>query len=1041
MPRWWSAVLLVLGMVLVENTWAQTADPEQNAPASKPPDAGSTEPSKSAEPAEPTEPSRSSKSAESTEVAESIERSEPLEPTPPSERMPPTERTPPTEPTKPAEPSQGTGEVRAQQDPASDGRLAMGTLRGRTVDAVSRQPVVGARVFVRGINSEGVSDAEGRFFLELPQGSWSVSVVHPEYTTATQLELTVTSELPRVIEFRLVPGSSTEDFVILVPQVEGSVASAIQGRRESAAMSDAVSAEDISKSGAGDAAGAAQRVVGVTIVDGKFVYVRGLGERYTNSLLNGSPMPSPEPDKATVPLDLLPTQVIKSIDISKTSTADFPADFAGGSVRIETITVPEDPIFGISLKTGYNSQATFRKRPAFPASSTDFLGFDDGMRHLPDSAPSDYILRRGERKANNERVTREEVADAAKEFNTPMSPHEKRNLPDLGGSIIWGRSFPLGEQAKLGTLASLTYSRKPSLRQEIIREFRPRVGDLVAGIDGEATTATDTVRWGAFGSVALAFLKNHEISLIGLRSQIADDRTRHFAFFHTNNDGNYETIRNEYTSRSLDFTQLRGKHTFPVTRNTQLDWRLSLGRALLARPDTRDVVYFRGGSSENFSLAPGTESGRHFYADMVENSRAAYVDLTQPIVEGDLEKKFKVGGGINHRDRLFKARRFSFSSTDSAAGVCGPAFEFSCAEDLFTDDNIDSGVLVLQEDTRVTDAYSARADVLAGYAMADFKLLKPLRLIGGVRVEKADQVVGIYNQFDPEDDEGLDEGRFESIDILPSAALVYGVTEWFELRAAGSRTVARPQLREMGPFQFSDYFGGVLVNGNPDLVHTKILNADLRADVFPSRSEVISFSLFMKDFVDPIEPVLQPASTQAIQSYANARGAFLYGVELEARKDLDFISPMLENFGVMGNLTLATSKIDIEQTGLDESGEVGFITTTERPMVNQAPYVVNLALDFEIPEKTQMRLLYNVSGKQIVAIGTSGLSDAYLQPRHTLDFTFSQPLTERLKLGGSVSNILNSLYLVTQGKERDKENITYGYRTGVSVGVSLGYSL
>lgn len=933
-------------------------------------------------------------------------------------------------------------EARAAAESETEADVSVGAVNGQIRDSEKNQPVEGARIFVKGSSVEAVSNAAGQFSLELPEGKWAISVIHPDYTTATQPDVAVSADGQSEVEFQLLPASVVlEDFVITVPHVEGSVASVLNERRESAAMSDAVSAEDISKSGAGDAAGAAQRVVGVTIVDGKFVYVRGLGERYTNSLLNGSPMPSPEPDKATVPLDLLPTQVIKSIDIAKTSTPDFPADFAGGSVRIETITVPEEPIFGISLKTGYNSQSTFRERPAFPTGSTDFLGFDDGMRRLPDSAPPDYFLRRGVRKPDDERVSREEVTEAAPDFNTPVTPHEKRNLPDLGGSIIWGRSFPLGEDAKLGTLASLTYSRKPTLRQEIIRESRPRDGDLIAGIDGEATTATDTVRWGAFGSVALEFLENHEISLIGLRSQIADDQTRHFAFFHTNNDGNYETIRNEYTSRSLEFAQLRGKHTFPITFNTQLDWRLSLGRALLARPDTRDVVYFKGGSSENFSYAPGTESGRHFYADMVENSRAAYFDVTQPIVEGDLEKKFKLGGGINHRGRLFKARRFSFSSTDSDASVCGPEFDVSCPEDLFTDENIENGVLVLQEDTRDTDAYTAVADVLAGYAMADFKLFKPLRFIGGVRVEKTDQVVSAYNQFDPEDDEGPDEGRFESTDLLPSAAVVYAMTEWLEFRAAGSRTVARPQLREMGPFSFSDYFGGATVNGNPDLVHTKILNADLRADIFPSPSEVISFSVFAKDFTDPIEPVLIPGASQAIQTFSNANGAFLYGLELEARKDLAFVSPMLEYFGVMGNLTLATSKIDIEQTGIDASGEVGFITTTERPMVNQAPYVINLALDFEVPDQTQMRLLYNVSGKQIVAIGTSGLSDAYLQPRHSLDFTFSQPLTERLKLGGSVNNILNSLYLVTQGKERDKEKMTYGYRTGVSVGVSLGYSL
>ena len=936
----------------------------------------------------------------------------------------------------------GAQEARAAAASETDVDAPMGAVKGQIRDSEKSQPVEGARIFVKGSSAEAVSDSAGQFSLELPQGTWTISVIHPDYTTATQPDVVVDADEENEVEFQLLPASVVlEDFVITVPHVEGSVASVLDERRESASMSDAISAEDISKTPAGDAASAASRVVGVTIVDGKFVYVRGLGERYTNSLLNGSPMPSPEPDKATVPLDLLPTQVIKSIDIAKTSTPDFPADFAGGSVRIETITVPEEPIFGIALKGGYNSQATFRRRAAFAASPTDFLGFDSGQRSLPGSMPTEYSWDQRGRRPDGERFSDEEIAAIAKDINTPMVPRDKTNLPKLGGSAIWGRGWDVGEDARLGALASFTYSRTPSLREETIGEFLLDGDEIQRSIVLDATTATDTVRWGAFGSVALSFLENHEVSLIGLRSQIADDTTRLASLFHRNNDGIYETVRNEYTSRSLEFAQLRGKHEFPVTFNTQIDWRLALGRALLDRPDMRDAVYFRGNLSENYAAVAGTETGRHFYADLVENSRSAFIDITQPIVQGDLEKKFKVGGGINTRDRVFKARRFSFTTQDNDARTCGPEFDVSCPGDLYSDENIDNGILVLQEDTRGTDAYVARADILAGYAMADFKLFKPLRVIGGARVEKTNQVAGIYDQFQADDEDESDEVRFESTDVLPSASVVYTLTEWMELRAAVSRTLARPQMREIGPFQFSDYFGGALVNGNRDLTITKIFNADLRADFFPSPSEVISFSVFAKDFTDPIEPSFQPSSSQAIMSFRNAKGAFLYGMELEARKNLGFLSSSLQHFGILGNLTLATSRIELGQTGTDRSGEVGFMTTLERPMVNQAPYVINLALDYDLPKKTQARLLYNISGKQIVQVGMQGLPDAYQHPRHMLDFTLTQSLTERLQFGMSVENILNSLFLVTQGKDRDKELTTYSYRTGLNVGVQIGYAL
>lgn len=937
--------------------------------------------------------------------------------------------------------AQSVQDARATEAKAVDGDLPTGTISGKVLDSEKQLPVEGARVFVRGSSVEATTDAQGAFTIDLPEGSWAISVIHPDYTTTTQPEIAVVADQASDATFELLPASTVlEDFVITVPHVEGSVASVLSERRESASMSDAISAEDISKSGAGDAAGAAQRVVGVTIVDGKFVYVRGLGERYTNALLNGSPMPSPEPDKATVPLDLLPTQVIRSIDIAKTSTPDFPADFAGGSVRIETITVPEEPIFGISLKAGYNTQSTFRERAAFQRSRTDLFGFDSGMRALPESTP-DYVVRRGAEKPDGERVLDDEIREIGRDFNSVMVPKNTRNWPDLGGSVIAGRGWDLAKDLRLGTLASFTYNREQTLQEETIRTFNAAGQGEPARtwVEGKSTSATDSVQWGAFGSLALEYKEDHKISLIGLRSQIADDNTRLMNLFKANNESDYITIRNGYTSRSLEFAQLRGQHTFPVLYDGALDWRATLGRALLDRPDTRDTVYFKPRNSDTWAYSAGPDSGRHFFAEMVERATSLYGDWTQPIVKGDLEKKLKFGGGANSKARVFQARRFSYSVSGSD-GVCGTEFDLSCPEELFTNSNLEDGVLTFQENTQENDAYQARSDVYAGYAMLDFKLLKPLRVIGGARMEATDQVISGYNQYDPDDREGIEDIEFKTTNWLPSFSVVYTAADWIEFRAAGSKTVARPQLRELAPFQFQDYFGGATVNGNPDLRLTKVTNADLRVDVFPSPAEVISLSVFAKDFVDPIEPTLLPSNGDPFQSFQNAKGAFLYGTEVEARKSLKFLSDSLEYFGVMGNLTLATSTIRLEQTGGSENGR-GYITTTERPMVNQAPYVVNLALDFEIPSETQARLLYNVSGRQIVAIGTEGLPDQYQQPVHSLDFTFSQRLAEHWRLGASVKNILNSRFMVTQGKEREEDAVTLAYRKGVSFGVKIGYSL
>ena len=925
---------------------------------------------------------------------------------------------------------------------------ALGRLTGVVRALETKTPVVGAKVYARGAPVEAATDDQGRFQLELPEGSWDLSIIHTDYSTESRSEVVVEAARVQEIELELAPGSvALDDFVVTAPHIEGSVAAYMDERRESASLTDAITSEDISRTPAGDAAGAAQRVVGVTIVDGRFVYVRGLGERYTNALVNGSTLPSPEPDRATVPLDLFPTQTIRSIDIAKTFTPDMPADFAGGSVRIETITVPERLLFNFSLKAGWNSQATFRNRLSYEGGSTDWLGIDDGHRALPDEVPRDYALAPGQRTPEGDRIGRGDIDGLGRRFDNPMNTTQEFTPPNHGGTVMLGDGWDLGNGARLGAVGALTYGRKYTVRDEIIREFTP-TGDggseeLSVWIDARRRVGRESVRWGAFGTVGLELGEHHEISLLAMRSQLADDTASLFRGYLRNNDGDVGNSRLDFTSRTLDFAQLRGVHAFPELHDAELDWRLSLAKASMNQPDMRDAVYFRGAQSANFAFLGGATSGRHFYADMDENAQAVFVDWTQPIRRGELPTKVKLGGAVNTRDRIFGARRFSFRTARGADGgvfTCGAEFDPDrCPAELFAPDNLGGSPLELLEDTNLkSDAYSAETGIYAGYLMGDSQLTEQLRVIGGARVESTRIFLAPYDQFGRRELDG-DRAELESVDVLPSLSVVYALSESLELRGAVSRTLARPQLRELASFTFQDYYGGALVAGDPDLKLTKVLNADLRADYFPSPQEVVSISAFAKDFSDPLEPVLEPSSSLNFLRYRNARGAFLIGVELEARKSLEFIDEVLKNFSLMGNLTLTTSRIRLDQTGADATG-FGFLTNTERAMVNQAPYVVNIALDYAGPSETNVRLLYNTTGKRIVRVGTAGLDDYYLQPQHQVDLNVAREVGGGIQIGFSAENILNAQYLVTQGRERRQDRATHSYRNGVVLSLSAGYS-
>jgi hypothetical protein len=930
------------------------------------------------------------------------------------------------------------------EESAEERARPRGTAAGQVRSLETKQPVEGARIFVRGRLIEAQTDAQGRFNVELPEGEHTLSIIHTAFSTQTIDHVQVKGHETTELQVELTPAAlELDDFVVTAPHIQGSVASLLDMRREQAAASDSIGAEDIARTPAGDAAGAAQRVVGVNIVDGRFVYVRGLGERYTNALLNGLPLPSPEPDRATVPLDLFPTRIIDSIDVAKTFTPDMPGDFAGGSVRIETVGVPDKLVLSGSLSTGFNSQSTFRRGPYSKGGRWDWLGLDDGTRALPEAVPGDYRLRSAERRPDGTRLTSAEVREIAPALNTPMGIEQHRISPDVGATLTVGNGWRLRGSHRVGTIGAVTYARKVRLvPNEQRRVFLPpgETGALPVWSESERDSTTENVQWSAFLGVTWEFLKHHKVRLLGFRSQLAEDAAEDIRGYTVNNAQDYAVLHQEYVARTLNLSQLLGEHELTKLGGAKLDWRVSLSNARRDQPDMRDAVWYRPDNGTEWLALKGPDSGRHFFSDQREKVRTAALDWTQPFKLGRLEHKLKLGAMLVLKDRDFHARRFNLLP-ESVTESCGARFDpVRCPARLYTDENIERGVLILQENTDArSDGYVASLKVYAGYLMADVGLHEKLRLIAGARLEATEQRVASLELLSDKVMEDS-EVKLDAVDILPSATLIWSITDQLALRASGTRTLARPQLREIAPFAFANYYGEGVVSGNPNLDLTRVTNGDLRLEYFPSAREVFAASFFVKSFDAPIEPILKPTGGAPQTTYENAKGALLYGGELEARLGLDLISHALDAFTLIGNLTLARSQIDVKQSAADASGNVQFLTNTERPMVNQAPYVVNLMLDYEASTGTQLRLLYNVSGKQLVRIGLEGLDDAYLHPRHSLDFTAAQRLWEGLQLKLTLQNLLNAEYLITQGKEYDPKRVAARYRQGVSGSISVGYT-
>lgn len=909
----------------------------------------------------------------------------------------------------------------------------MGAIVGVITDTKFNESIIEAPVTVVGTKRKTFTDIEGRFRLELPPGTYNIRVFY-ELHQPTRVDQVVVKagEITR-IDASLTPDESAVETVEIVSDADKtSLEGQTLERKRSASVGDGVGRAEIARTPDRNAAEAAQRVVGATIVGSRFVFVRGLGERYTNALLNGTPLPSPEPDRQTVPLDLFPSLVLDSITINKTFTPDMPADFAGGSVRINTRDFPRQTLFQISLNGGFNSEATFRERLAYNGSKTDWLGFDGGVRQLPKEVPFKRLD--PNTAVDGERVTSdEELIRYGKLINSRMSTRRGFTPPNHGLSVVAGDSFKLGSH-KLGVVTAANYGRSYQLVHQDLRNFAAESGGGYRAVDTLTSEhGIESVRWGGFGSLSYEPTSDHRLNLTVLHSQSSDDEAVELEGFYENSADTFHTTHLQFTERALDFAQLRGSHQFRSLRRMEIDWHGAVAVASRGQPDTRDNDFVK--TDTGYSWVQGPLSGAHFFSEQSERTLNAGLDITQPLTaSSEQETRLKGGGFVSSRSREFEARRFvlepvmgrgrlDMATFDRLSSCTGQTFQQGCADGLFTAPNVRSDLLTLRETTQNFDQYEAGLDVYAGYAMIDSQITKTFRAIGGARVEATNQEFVGFDPFDRANTER--RGDLESTDVLPAVSLVYSANSKTNTRFGISQTLARPQLREISPFLSSSYTGTLPVQGNPDLQLTKITNADVRFEYFPTLREVLAFSFFFKHFQKPIEETISRGAQSGIITYANAKSADLIGLELEARKGLDVISKSLKNFVLITNVTVARSRVSLDPNSA--------ATNSSRPLSFQSPFIFNASIDYGNADTgTDIRLLYNVFGRRITTVGLGGLPDIYEQPKNTLDLTVAQKVKKHFDVKVAATNLLNVDTVFTQGTEIEDgdKNVTRRYTSG-----------
>ncbi|WP_395344854.1 TonB-dependent receptor domain-containing protein [Ningiella sp. W23] len=869
-----------------------------------------------------------------------------------------------------------------------------------------------------------------------------------------------------------------EEVVTTGTRLKGSAAAVLQERQNQAFVADILGADQISRTGDSDAAGALRRVTGLTLVDGKFIYVRGLGERYSSTQLNGMGVPSPDPTRSVVPLDLFPADIIESLSVQKSFSPDMPAHFGGGNVNVRTKTIPNDFVFRVSGSIGSNTNNS-EDGQFYSGGGQDWSGRDDGTRGLPaiiynnlEEAQSDDGIEGGANFPLN-LVQRQQLLNS---MYWDIGPEQKSLDPDFGIGATLGNIYDIGDESQIGFLSTLSYDNSWKVEDQFNGTNLGTVGcaDLpeedvndgkcfAQSFEGIATE--QQVNWSAMFNVGYEYDSNNRIEITNVLLHDMRDRVRVRDFVDVNEtvfgDTEFTRVDMLFEERRMNSNQIKGTHNFPKLANTYFDWYYGTSRARRQQPGSLDLVYqlnFDNGVFESQQLqdVSATAVQRDFQT-LRDVSDSGGWNFGYPIFASGLEFEFKAGA-----DFFSKARTADNLSIDVPHRAIADAATFGDRiNEIFSPENLlsaefyqsASGAGILESGVADGDKFAAGTKIDAFYMMADAFIDNTWRISGGVRYEDFRQISVPFtahaNTFSIEGEE-IEEIAFQEDDFFPSLALTYLMDAQMQFRLNISQTAIRPDLRDISTTFFIDPLTEFLVRGSPLLQSSKLDNIDFRWEWYKADGNNVSVALFYKDIETPIELVELGTVGGAAPNLltANGESGELYGVEMEFLQDLNFISDKLANFYMSGNLTLSDSEVTLgavdddeislfeEQLldALDATSASNIVTNNTRRLVGHSEWVANLQLGYDSDNgEHTATLVYNAFGPRIIVPGTRGNQDAEEETFHSLDLIYTYFPNFKSSLKISVKNILN------QDKQITQEGLNLLFEEeGISF--SLGYS-
>jgi len=920
------------------------------------------------------------------------------------------------------------------------------SLSGKITDSKTNEALFGAKVILQGLGKGAVADGDGNYSLKgLSAGTYILEARNETYNNLILTEIKLKENENLVLNIPLDKVVLEFGPVTVKAKVNReSTTEILRLQRNSATVVDGITSETFKKTPDSKASDVLKRISGASVQDNKFVVVRGLSDRYNFALINGAPLPSSESDRKAFSFDVFPSNMLDNLVIIKTATPDLPGEFAGGVIDINTTEPKENDFQSIQIGSSYNLITTFKDFKTYDGSKTDFLGFSSSSRALPSCLPSTEEF-------NN--LSALQKAEYAQLIPNSWGTYSRVALPNLNLQYSIGKTFKLAEERNFGYVFAYNYQSNMSFNKVTRREFEESAAGVITKNELKDSAFTQSVLNSAMFNMKFKLNNNNSLQLKTLYSLSSDDKVN---IRNGKRDMDVESVFSEkstniwYTQNKLLSSQLLGNHEFK--NKMKFKWIAGISDVKREIPFLRRTVYQQSDTALPFAAVIQNNdistlgAGNMFWSLLNEKIVSAKYDLSIPLEFLNTKTELKIGGMHQYRTRSFESRNLGFSKYDPAGNSSFNSQLLLLPEDqIFSNSNLGlmsdgQGGFKLEEGTNVDDSYQAFSLLNAAYAMFDTKITEKFRIVGGARLESYHQNFK-YIEFGSNLQQNIDT---TVVDILPSVNLIYSLTNKINFRLSASKTVSRPEFRELAPFSFYNFLNDNLTSGDPTLKRATINNYDARFEFYPGAGQIFSVSAFYKQFTNPIELILRTGTSGTPELYYdNVGNTKNYGAEFEYRMNLGFLNAkdstsLLKDITLYANASIIRSSVDLSMY----AGQAEY-TNSARPLQGQSPYIINAGIYYSAPKDVNFSLSYNLVGQRISIAGSIQEPSVWENGRNVIDFQISKMFKKKLELKLNVKDLLaqDLIYFqdINKNKKYDKgtdsawQEITFGQTVSMSL--------